>query len=179
MDVENPSGKDQENLAPNPLVAAKLAARRIAAEEANKKNSEGMSWLLQNILLHNTVDKGWWLPEAARDLSNVNWSPVSAMVYQHRTHEIPDIGEHLVREDKLNQNPLHWCALWGYEQECLYFLEKGANPNAKDYNCRTPLEIAQEASKRTTGAPKKIVEILAKATVARQKKILRGPEIDL
>lgn len=113
-----------------------------AADANETKGGTQRSWLLQKILLNQEVPKTLWIPEKSRELDQASWSPVSAMVFQRKTHEIPNLGKHLIREDAAGENPLHWCAQWNYLQETIYFIKKGANPLAKNKDGMTPLDLS-------------------------------------
>jgi hypothetical protein len=148
----------------------------MTPEEANLRDSKGTSWLLQNLLLGNPVPKELWIPKESRIMNENGWCPLGIVVFQRRTHELPDLGKYFICEDERGENPLHWCAGWGYEQETSFFIQKGANPSIKNRLGKSPIDIAETFPTGPRTSDPTIANLLKAEVARRHKRLLRGPE---
>lgn len=120
----------------------------IPADKAGLQNEKGNSLLLQCILLSpgQKIPSHWWTKENLHIANESAWTPLTAMIYQHRLGEIPEgllSQETLNHKDPPGKTPLHCAISWDYPAETLYLLQHGANPHLPDNSGQTSIQLAQ------------------------------------
>jgi len=149
----------------------------LTKEEANRPDKEGQTWLITAIMMgQKEIPDHVWDVTTLKRKNSSGWCPLSAFLFQRRGTPLPTCLpiKEVIACDAEGENPLHWFAKWGHEQETLYFLSLGANPLARNKNGKTPAELVNFPE--TSPIPK-MLESAAKKYA--QKYIQREEELTL